>query len=140
MDLKAIVQDIQLKQGGELQVLALLKDKNGKVLGKRMQQKTVPDAMIISVLGGLFTKEQNWRSFGFIHYGAEKGQELEMTVWAKSNPDRKTVVKLKEKDNLALIKLADGAFLPLDEICADLRDVKTKRVLWHAEKKIFTVR
>jgi len=140
MDLKAIVQDIQLKQGGELQVLALLKDKNGKVLGKRMQQKTVPDAMTISVLGGLFTKEQNWRSFGFIHYGAEKGQELEMTVWAKSNPDRKTVVKLMEKDNLALIKLADGAFLPLDEICADLRDVKTKRVLGHAEKKIFTVR
>ena len=57
-------------------MLALLKDKNGKVLGKRMQQKTVPDAMIISVLGGLFTKEQNWRSFGFIHYGAEKGLNM----------------------------------------------------------------
>ena len=105
-----------------------------------MQQKTVPDAVFISVFGGVFSKEQNWRSLGYIRYGSEMGQELEMAVWAKSNPDRKTVVKLKEKDNLALIKLAEGAFLPLDEICADLRDVKTKRVLWHAEKKIFTVR
>ena len=121
-------------------MLALLKDKNGKVLGKRMQQKTVPDAMIISVLGGLFTKEQNWRSFGFIHYGAEKGQELEMVVWAKSNPDKKTIVKLTEKDIFAQIKLAEGAFMPLDGICAELRDAKTKRVLGYAEKKIFAIR
>ena len=140
MDLMPIVQEIQLKQGGELQVLALLKDKNGKVLGKRMQQKTIPDAVIISVFGGVFSKEQNWRSLGFIHYGSEKGQELEMAVWAKSNPDKKTIVKLKEKDNLAQIRLAEGTFLPLEEICAELRDAKTKRVIGHAEKKIFTIR
>ena len=87
-----------------------------------------------------FTDRWNWQCFGHMQYGAEEGQELEMVVWAKSNPDRKTVVKLKEKDIFARIKLAEGAFMPLDEICAELRDAKTKRVIGHAEKKIFTIR
>ena len=139
VDFKPFEQKVQLKQGGELQVLVLLKDKDGNILAKRMQQKTVPDILSFEAMWP-FTNRWNWWCFGHMQYGADDGQELEMAVWAKSNPDRKTVVKLKEKDNLALIKLAEGAFLPLDEICADLRDVKTKRVLGHAEKKIFTIR
>ena len=139
VDLKTFEQKVQLKQGGELQVLVLLKDKDGKILAKRMQQKTVPNVM--SLEANLpFTDRWNWQCFGHMQYGAEEGQELEMVVWAKSNPDRKTVVKLKEKDIFAQIKLVDGAFMPLDEICAELRDAKTKRVIGHAEKKIFTIR
>ena len=139
VDLKTFEQKVQLKQGGELQVLVLLKDKDGKILAKRMQQKTVPNVISLEA-GRPFTDRWNWRCFGRMQYGADEGQELEMIVWAKSNPDRKTVVKLTEMDNLARIKLAEGAFMPLDEICAELRDAKTKRVLGHSEKKIFTVR
>ena len=139
VDLKLIEQEIQLKQGGELQVLVLLKDKDGKILDKRMQQRTVPEVMSLEP-NWPFTDRGNWRCLGHMQYGAEEGQELEMVVWAKSNPDRKTVVKLKEKDIFAQIKLVDGAFMPLDEICAELRDAKTKRVIGHAEKKIFTIR
>ena len=139
MDLKTFEQKVQLKQGGELQVLVLLKDKDGKILARRMQQKTVPNVMSLEA-NWPFTDRGNWRCLGHMQYGAEEGQELEMVVWAKSNPDRKTVVKVKEKDIVAQIKLVDGAFMPLDEICAELRDAKTKRVIGHAEKKIFTMR
>ena len=139
VDLKTFEQKVQLKQGGELQVLVLLKDKDGKILAKRMQQKTVPNVM--SLEANLpFTDRWNWQCFGHMQYGAEEGQELEMVVWAKSNPDRKTVVKLKEKDIFARIKLAEGAFMPLDGICAELRDAKTKRVLGRAGKTVFTIR
>ena len=139
VDLKTFEQKVQLKQGGELQVLVLLKDKDGKILAKRMQQKTVPDVISLEA-GRPFTDRWNWRCFGRMQYGADEGQELEMVVWTKSNPDRKTVVKLTEKDNLARIKLAEGAFMPLDGICAELRDAKTKRVLGRAGKTVFTSR
>ena len=139
VDLKLIGQEIQLKQGGELQVLVLLKDKNGKILDKRMQQKTVPDVISLETMWP-FTDRWNWHCFGHIQYGMNEGQELEIAVWTQSNSDKKTVVKLKEDDNFAQIKLSKGAFMPLDEICTELRDVKTKRVLGHAEKKIFTIR
>ena len=139
VDLKTFEQKVQLKQGGELQVLVLLKDKDGKILAKRMQQKTVPDVISLEA-GRPFTDRWNWRCFGRMQYGADEGQELEMVVWTKSNPDRKTVVKLTEKDNLARIKLAEGAFMPLDGICAELRDAKTKRVLGRAGKTVFTIR
>jgi len=139
VDLKPFEQKVQLKQGGELQVLVLLKDKDGKILAKRMQQKTVPAVMSLES-NWSFTNRWHWRCFGHMQYGVDEGQELEMVVWTKSNPDKKTVVKLTEKDNFAQIMLAEGAFMPLDEIRAELRDAKTKRVLGHAEKKIFTVR
>ena len=139
VDLKPFEQKVQLKQGGELQVLVLLKDKDGKILAKRMQQKTVPAVMSLES-NWSFTNRWHWRCFGHMQYGVDEGQELEMVVWTKSNPEKKTVVKLTEKDNFAQIMLAEGAFMPLDEIRAELRDAKTKRVLGHAEKKIFTVR
>ncbi|MBR5838022.1 MAG: DUF4091 domain-containing protein [Victivallales bacterium] len=139
VDLKPFEQKVQLKQGGELQVLVLLKDKDGNILAKRMQQKTVPDILSFEAMWP-FTNRWNWRCFGHMQYGADDGQELEMAVWAKSNPDKKTIVKLKKDDNFAQIMLTEGAFMPLDEIRAELRDTKTKRVLGHAEKKIFTIR
>ena len=139
VDLKPFEQKVQLKQGGELQVLVLLKDKDGNILAKRMQQKTVPDILSFEMMWP-FTNRWNWRCFGHMQYGADDGQELEMAVWAKSNPDKKTIVKLKKDDNFAQIMLTEGAFMPLDEIRAELRDAKTKRVLGHAEKKIFTER
>ena len=139
VDLKPFEQKVQLKQGGELKVLVLLKDKDGNILAKRMQQKTVPDVMSLES-NWPFTNRWHWRCFGHMQYGADDGQELEMVVWTKSNPDKKTVAKLTEKDNFAQIMLAEGAFMPLDGICAELRDTKTKRVFGHAEKKIFTIR
>ena len=116
-----------------------MKDKNGKVLDKRMQQQTVPEVISL-VANSSFTDRLHWRCDGIVQYGADEDQKLEMVVWAKSNPDRKTVVKLKETNYIPIIKLAEGSFLPLDEICAELRDAKTKRVIGHAEKKIFTIR
>ena len=139
VDFKPFEQKVQLKQGGELQVLVLLKDKDGNILAKRMQQKTVPDILSFEAMWP-FTNRWNWWCFGHMQYGADDGQELEMAVWAKSNPDKKTIVKLKKDDNFAQIMLTEGAFMPLDEIRAELRDAKTKRVLGHAEKKIFTER
>ena len=124
---------LQLTQGGELEVMVTIKNAAGELLEKQVVRREVKSPITISVASPFI--EENWRSLLTLDYRPYKGEELELQVWATSNPQEITTLSIGENRCFA-VTLNRGSFAPLDGLHAQLVDINSKRIIGTSENTL----